>query len=555
MRRPISILHLEDNNNDAVLLENVLKQAGITGVFVRMKDQMSYREALESGRWDLILVDNAVPGFDGRAALRLAHSLCPEIPAMVLSGSTDQRQIEDSLKAGASDYLFKDRPDQTVAAIRRLSEALEHKLNCEALTEHNRAMARLVTVVQELSVSQSLDAIMVVVRRAARELTGADGSTFVLRDGDQCHYADEDAIGPLWKGQRFPLSACISGWAMSHGQPVMIPDIYQDKRVPLDAYRPTFVKSLLMVPIRSGDPMGAIGTYWAGEHTAPSAEIELLQSLANTTAVAMENVRVHVELEQRVKDRTRQLELANQELETFTYAVSHDLRAPLRHIGGYTALLRNQLPEPPDESVVRYLENIEHSVRQMSEITNVLLNLARITTEVVERETVHLSRLAAGILYRLQLEDKDRISDVVVEPDLVVEGDPAMLRVVMENLLGNAWKYSARKPETRIEIGRAANCDGTVVFFVRDQGAGFDMKHADKLFLPFERLHRQDQFSGTGVGLATVQRILHRHGGRIWAQSAVGRGATFYFTVGCQTTTADTPNDSTPPKRPEFPVA
>src|SRR5262249_24969509 len=162
--------------------------------------------------------------------------------------------------------------------------------------------------------ARTLEAIQLIVRRAARELTHADGATFVMRDVNLCYYADEDAISPLWKGQRFPMSACISGWAMLNRQAAVIEDIYADERIPHDAYRPTFVKSLVMVPIRRLDPLGAIGAYWATRHRATSEEVRLLQALADTAAVALENVRVFAELEERVRTRTSELETANREL-------------------------------------------------------------------------------------------------------------------------------------------------------------------------------------------------------------------------------------------------
>lgn len=157
---------------------------------------------------------------------------------------------------------------------------------------------------------------MAIVRRVARQLTEADGATFVLRERDMCFYADEDAIEPLWKGQRFPMSFCISGWVMQHGAPVVIEDLYRDPRIPLDVYQPTFVKSLVVVPIRAAAPVGAIGNYWAFRHHATPQEVYLLQALANTTAVAMENVQVYAELEQRVHERTAALQQALDEIKT-----------------------------------------------------------------------------------------------------------------------------------------------------------------------------------------------------------------------------------------------
>lgn len=177
-----------------------------------------------------------------------------------------------------------------------------------------RGVERLLQAVQELSLARSLADIQRIVRTSARELTGCDGATFVLRDDGQCYYADENAITPLWKGSRFPLEACISGWAMLHQQAAVIPDIYLDDRIPHAAYRPTFVKSLVMVPIRKLDPIGAIGNYWAREHRPSDNEVALLQALADSTSVALENVTVYSELEQRVKDRTAELERANEEI-------------------------------------------------------------------------------------------------------------------------------------------------------------------------------------------------------------------------------------------------
>lgn len=177
-----------------------------------------------------------------------------------------------------------------------------------------RGMERLMVAVQELSLARSLERVQEIVRTTARELAGSDGATFVLRDNEQCYYADEDAIEPLWKGSRFPLESCISGWSMINKLPAIIDDIYVDDRIPHAAYRPTFVKSLAMVPIRSLDPIGAIGNYWATDHLATADEIKLLQALADATSIAMENISIYSELERRVGDRTAELEQANREI-------------------------------------------------------------------------------------------------------------------------------------------------------------------------------------------------------------------------------------------------
>lgn len=199
--------------------------------------------------------------------------------------------------------------------------------------DYARSMQHLLHAVQELSLARSLPEIQQVVRAAARELTGCDGATFVLRDNGMCYYVDEDAIEPLWKGSRFPMQTCISGWAMLNREAAVIQNIYADERIPHAAYRPTFVKSLVMVPIRKLDPVGAIGNYWADERMPTEREVSLLQALADATSVAMENVQIYAELEQRVLDRTADLERANSEI--LALSVTDDLTGATNRRGFY----------------------------------------------------------------------------------------------------------------------------------------------------------------------------------------------------------------------------
>ncbi len=395
-----------------------------------------------------------------------------------------------------------------------------------------RAMEKLVTAVQELSLARDLDSVMRIVRRVARELCGADGATFVLRDHGKCFYADEDAIEPLWKGRRFPLETCISGWAMLHREAVTIEDIYVDARIPIDAYRPTFVKSLAMVPIRTSAPIGAIGNYWATRHKPTVTEVKLLQALADSTSVAMENVQLISELESRVRERTAELEAANKELEAFSYAVSHDLRAPLRTIDGFGLALEEDLADRLDDTTRSHLTRIRASTSRMNALIQDMLELARASRGELRREGVDLTAAAKVVARDLAGQAPDHHVELVIADGITARGDGSLLRAVLENLLGNAFKFTSRAASPRIEFG--AHDDGTSgerVYFVRDNGAGFDMQYADKLFTPFQRLHSTTDFPGTGVGLATVQRIVRRHGGRVWAESRPGEGATFSFTL------------------------
>lgn len=393
-----------------------------------------------------------------------------------------------------------------------------------------RAMSRLVSAVQDLSLARSIADVVRVVRTTARALTQADGATFILRDREQCYYVDEDAIGPLWKGQRFPLEACVSGWSMMHRKPVVIPDIFDDPRVPVDAYRPTFVKSLVMVPIRTVAPIGAIGTYWARHYRAEPYEVELLQSLANTASVALENASVYQELEQRVRERTAELERTNEALEAFSASVSHDLRNPLTTITGLASLALHDGTQLPSEHR-EYLQEIGVEARRMTRLIDDLLRLARISRAELELRTVDLSALAGEAIERQRRAAPDRAVETEVEPGLVVRGDPGLLTAVMDNLIGNAWKYTARRTPARISVRREPVDGDEVVIAVRDNGAGFDMSQAAALFAPFKRLHSAKEFPGVGIGLATVRRIIERHGGRIWAEAEPDKGAAFLFTL------------------------
>jgi signal transduction histidine kinase len=399
-------------------------------------------------------------------------------------------------------------------------------------------MQQLVAVVQRLSLARNLSTIIDIVRRAARALVHADGASFVLRDGDRCFYVDEDAIGPLWKGQRFPMQACISGWTMLNREPAVIEDIYQDARIPHDAYRTTFVKSLVMTPIRTAAPIGAIGVYWATPHLATQAQTDLLQALADSTSIAIEAAEGFANLERQVAERTAEvnrrnteLDVLNKELEAFSYSVAHDLRSPLITIDGFAQVLLENTTEILDEANRNHLERISTAVRRAHRLINDLLALSKIIRAPFQIATVDLSRLVKEITTTLVEGAPTRVAEFAVADGVVVQGDPGLLRIALDNLLSNAWKFTSRQERTRIEFGWGVDRAGRDVCFVRDNGAGFDPRYAAKLFSPFQRLHSQTQFPGTGIGLATVQRVIHRHGGEIWAESAVDCGATFYFTL------------------------
>ncbi len=531
MDKTLHILHLEDDADAAALVERAIAGAELNASVHRVESGPEYLKALNGGKFDLILSDSSLPGMDGPTALRVAGERLPAIPFLFICGHLDEHRAISLKAAGAADCLHKSELSRLAPAIRRALRRKPRVGNRSPGKRYLRAVERLVSVVQELSLARDLETIMAIARHAARELTGADGATFVLRDNGQCYYADEESIAPLWKGRRFPMETCISGWAMLNKQPAVIEDIYTDERIPHDAYRPTFVKSLVTVPIRTRDPIGAIGNYWADRHHPTDQEVELLQALANTTAVAMENVEMYLDLENRVKERTLELELANKELESFSYAVSHDLRAPLRHVQGFSNALLEDCAGDLNEAGQAHLERICRAVRRMDQLIEDLLSLSRAAQAPVRKTNVDLSRMARDIVSELRSETPDRNVELVIAEDLAARGDQRLLHVVLTNLLSNAWKFTGKRDNARIEVSRGAPADGETTFCVRDNGAGFDMKYAEKLFSVFQRLHSDRDFPGTGVGLATVQRIIHKHGGRIWAESTPGEGAAFYFTL------------------------
>jgi signal transduction histidine kinase len=255
---------------------------------------------------------------------------------------------------------------------------------------------------------------------------------------------------------------------------------------------------------------------------------ELLRRQAQLLAQSEQASR---ELAETRAELVRDLEHKNRELESFSYAVSHDLRAPLRRIDSFSRAILESQADRLDDSGRKFLHRVREASQHMSQLIDDVLYLSKVTRAELREQEVDLSELAAAVLARLQEGAPERPVELKIRPGLVVTGDGQLLRIALENLLENAWKFTGRQPEPRIEFG-VTHPAGEPTYFVRDNGAGFDMTYAARLFGPFQRLHPQHEFPGSGIGLATVQRIIHRHGGRVWAEGLIGQGATFHFTLG-----------------------
>lgn len=387
-----------------------------------------------------------------------------------------------------------------------------------------QAMEKLVDVVQDLSHARDLDTVMHIVRTAARALTEADGASFVLRDGDNCYYADEDAVAPLWKGKRFPLQTCISGWVMLNAAPVVIEDIYKDPRIPVDAYRPTFVKSLAMVPIRKEKPVGAIGNYWAAQRLPAEEDVALLQALANVTSVTMENLDLMAQL----KDKVRALEESNEDLSRFAWAASHDLKSPLRAIDHLSSWIAEDIAAGlKDESLAR-LDHLRKRARRMEQLLNDILSYATLEHKMDAAATA----LTDG---RTLMEDVLALTNI--PPGFTLRVSPAFdgiraqrlpLQRVLCNLVGNAVKHHDGKEGT---IGLEVTDEGAhYVFTVRDDGPGIPAGYREKVFEMFQTLKPRDVTEGSGMGLAIVRKIVALHGGSISLEPGGARGCVFRFT-------------------------
>lgn len=394
------------------------------------------------------------------------------------------------------------------------------------------AAARLLRVAHELTFARDLDTVLATGRTAARELTGADGVTLVLRSGDDCFYADEEAIAPLWKGRRFPLPACISGWVMSHDTAIVIPDVYADPRIPHEMYRPTFVKSLAMVPVRAPEPIAAIGAYWAHEHAATDDEIGAMTLLADNIALALTNVQLYDNLSaalSREKDARLAAEAAAAAKDEFLAQVAHELRQPLHTT---LAALRMMEARTSRQSAERARTVIERQANQMTRLVEDLVDAARVVRGHVRLNVAAtdlratISRAAESLRHVME----ERQHDFVVtlpEQSVVLQADAARLEQVVTNLLSNAAKYT--EPGGRVVLSMTAD-EQRATITVADTGRGIDPSSIAGIFTLFAR--GASDVRGFGVGLAVARRLVELHGGAILARSAgIGCGAEFVVSL------------------------
>ncbi|WP_439518293.1 response regulator [Hydrogenophaga sp.] len=492
MKSPARILIVEDETIVAFNLQQRLTQLGYDVPAVAVSGQESL-DLIGQTRPDLVLMDIHIEGdMDGiEVAARLKEQ--NPVPVIYLTAYSEDSTLERARKTSPYGYLIKPFSERELHAT--IQMALERHTVQEALEENRRLLQQaldaasmgvleLDTVTTAMTISQHTADLL---GRNNRQLTLADFLAGV-DEKDRAHVEAKfrEALAPL---QQF-----------SH-EFRLLTETRPRRWIKVDAS-----------PVSAHRVSGVVQDISARKH----AEIRLQ--------------RLNEGLEHMVNERTTELRESLKELETFSYSVAHDLRSPIRSISGLSNILleehRNALGEEGSTLIAR----IAAKSTQMGNLIDALLNLSKLSTVTPQLGAVDLSEMATEILSQQMETEPERVADVRVAAGLTAHGDPVLVRSVLDNLLRNAWKFCAKRDVTRIDVGQEMQ-DGQQVFFVKDNGCGFDMAFADQLFSPFRRLHSETEFKGTGIGLSIVQRIAARHGGRVWVQAEVDKGATFYFTL------------------------
>lgn len=516
------VLVIDDSPTFREALKLALESAGYA-VITASTGEEGLRMAVDE-RPAAIVVDGVLPGIDGATVIRRIRddAALRRTPCILLTASEEARGEIKALDAGADDYVRKGEDAgiilARVAAVLRAagSPAMVHSASSLLGPKRVLAVDDSLTYLQEIGTNLRQEGYDVVFARSgeeALELLSVQPVDCILLDMLMPGLSGKETCRQI-KGS--------TTW----------------RDIPLILHTALEEQGAMIEGINAG----------ADDYIAKSSDIEVLRARVRAQLRRKQfedenrNIREQLlqkELEVAAANSARklaearavfseELELKNKELEAFSYSVSHDLRAPLRAISGFSTILAEQYKDRLDAEGKGLLQDIQQAASRMGRLIDDLLKLAHMGRRALDRETIDLSRLAQEVISQMQASEPERKVSAVVAPNLVANGDRGLLRVALENLLGNAWKFTSKRPMASIEFG-AKNKGTQTIYFVRDNGAGFDMRYADKLFGAFQRLHDQGDFAGTGIGLATVQQIIHRHGGRIWAESEAGQGSTFYF--------------------------
>ncbi len=502
MRKAPRILLVMDSSGTIQSIQKKLMQGGLNPKWnqVRTKDELG--DELRHQDWDLVIVDYDMPELGGFKVLeyKIHHNL--DLPFIFISNRSDDKLFMKAIQNGASDFISKENLVRLLPAINRELKyskvIMQQKLSEKELRYSNNFLLNIFNGVQEgISV---LNNNFIIIR--VNSWLNNQFSSKLPIVGKKCYEVYQDRISPC---PSCPFNGALKT-GFIHQECIAMQDGSLTRWFEITAY-----------PFKNtnGDIIGII---------------QSLKDITKRKKAEDKLLKLNKDLEQRVIQRTAQLEASNKELESFSYSVSHDLRSPLARIEGYSELLLSENFDMLDDDGRHYLDRIILSVNQMSQLIDDLLKLSLVTRSEMNFSLVNLSAIAKHIVDTLIESDPERKAEFIIHEDLQATGDGHLLRVVFENLLNNAWKFTQKKPAAKIEFGVKKD-QPTPVFFIKDNGAGFNMSNVENLFTPFRRLHSDKDFPGTVVGLATVQRIIRRHGGKIWAEGKENSGATFYFTL------------------------
>jgi PAS domain S-box-containing protein len=493
----INILLVEDNPGDRRLIQEALKEPGDNRFQLDCTDRLATGiQKLGTSKPDAIILDLSLPDSQGLASFTRVHEKAPDVPIVVLTGLKDEGVGVQAVRAGAQDYLVKGDVTGRVL-MRALLYGIERQ-RAEAAHAH---LAAIVESSDDAIISATPDGTILSWNVGAERMFG---------------YTAAEAIGQ-------PVAILIppdrqeelAVWEKGNERQ-NTPEHVETVRLHKDGRRIDVSQSLSAIKDGQGRVVGTS---------------RILHDIGERKRTEEEVHRLNQDLERRVQERTAKLQEANRELEAFTYSVSHDLRAPLRHVDGYSKLLEDSVGAALPEEAQQYVGRVREATQRMGQMIEDLLNLSRLGRQELSLQMTSLNSLLEEVHRDLQLDLPSRAIAWNIGSLPSLECDPGLVRQVLTNLLSNAVKFTAPREHAVIEVGATVQ-DGAPVIFVRDNGVGFDMKRAQKLFGPFQRLHSRREFEGTGVGLATVRRIVDKHGGRVWAEAELDKGATFFFTLG-----------------------